>query len=70
MNSFPERILVIRIDGIGDLLCITPMLHSLRHLFPEACIDVLANLGPHGVLKNNPDIDSLLIDYRTRMSGS
>lgn len=46
------------------------MLHSLRRLFPEARIDVLANLGPHAVLEGNPDIDSVLIDYRTKMSGS
>lgn len=46
------------------------MLHSLRRLFPEAHIHVLANYGPHTVLEGNPDIDSVLIDYRTKMSGS
>lgn len=65
-----KKILVIRIDGIGDLLCITPMLHSLRDLFPQARIDMLANLGPHIVLKDNPDIDRLLVDYRTKVAGS
>lgn len=70
MKSTPASILVIRIDGIGDLLCITPMLQSLRQLFPEAHIDVLANLGPHTVLKGNQDIDELLIDYRTKVAGS
>lgn len=70
MKQFPKRILVIRIDGIGDLLCVTPMLHSLRQTFPEAHIDVLANLGPHIVLNGNTDIDSLLIDYRTKAAGS
>lgn len=65
-----KKILVIRIDGIGDLLCVTPMLHSLRSLFPQASIDMLANLGPHTVLNGNPDIDRLLIDYRTKVAGS
>lgn len=65
-----KKILVIRIDGIGDLLCITPMLHTLRQVFPQATIDVLANLGPDSVLEGNPDFDRLLIDYRTKVLGS
>lgn len=65
-----KKILVIRIDGIGDLLCITPMLNTLRQEFPQASVDVLANLGPHAVLEGNPDLDRLLIDYRTKVAGS
>lgn len=65
-----KKILVIRIDGVGDLLCVTPMLHGLRALFPQSKIDMLANLGPHTVLNDNPDIDRLLIDYRSKIAGS
>lgn len=64
------RFLVIRIDGIGDLLCITPMLHTLRTTFPGAQIDVLVNRGPHVILEGNEDIDNIYIDYRTRLAGS
>ena len=66
----PKRILIIRIDGIGDLLCVTPTLKAVREQFPEARIDFLANLGPHIVLDGNPDIDRLLIDYRSKVNGS
>lgn len=66
----PKRILIIRIDGIGDLLCVTPTLKAVRQQFPEVSIDFLANLGPHIVLDGNPDIDRLLIDYRSKVSGS
>lgn len=66
----PKRILIIRIDGIGDLLCVTPTLKAVRERFPEASIDFLANLGPHIVLDDNPDIDRLLIDYRSKVNGS
>lgn len=65
-----KRILIIRIDGIGDLLCVTPTLKAVRQQFPEARIDFLANLGPHIVLDGNPDIDRLLIDYRSKVNGS
>ncbi len=65
-----KRILIIRIDGIGDLLCVTPTLKAVRQTYPEARIDFLANLGPHIVLDGNPDIDQPLIDYRSKVSGS
>lgn len=50
------RILVIRIDFLGDMVCTTPFLHSLRVKWPEAEIHVLANKYNAPVLDNNPDI--------------
>ena len=70
MEKLIRRILIIRIDGIGDLLCVTPTLKAVRQQYPEASIDFLANLGPHIVLDGNPDIDRLLIDYRSKVNGS
>lgn len=52
-----DRILVIRRDNIGDLLCTTPMLHALRRRYPSAHIAVLANSYNAPVLANNPDVD-------------
>lgn len=70
MSNQPKRILFIRIDGIGDLLCVTPALKSVRKRFPSAQLDFIANLGPHLVLKDNPDLDRLIIDYRSKVKGS
>lgn len=53
----PKRILVIRRDNIGDLLCTTPMISALRGHFPAAEISILANSYNAPVLKDNPDID-------------
>ncbi|MBM3273219.1 glycosyltransferase family 9 protein, partial [Candidatus Kaiserbacteria bacterium] len=39
----PRRILVIRRDNIGDLICTTPLLAALRKQWPHAWIGVLAN---------------------------
>lgn len=70
MTLTAKRILVIRIDGIGDLICTTPLLESLRALFPSAKIHCLANLGPHEVLRYSALVDRLYIDYRTKVPGS
>jgi len=55
----PRRILVIRRDNIGDLLCTTPLLHALRVRFPGAWLGVLANSYNAPVLARNPDLDSV-----------
>ena len=55
-----RRILVIRRDNIGDLICTTPLLHGLRRRFPDALIDVLANSYNAPILAGNPDIDAVI----------
>jgi ADP-heptose:LPS heptosyltransferase len=53
------KILVIRRDNIGDLVCTTPLLRALRLRFPEAWIGALTNSYNAPVLQNNPDLDEL-----------
>lgn len=54
-----RRILVIRIDFLGDMICTTPLLQSLRSRWPQAEIHVLANKYNAHVLDNNNDIDEI-----------
>lgn len=56
LSGFP-KILVIRRDNIGDLVCTTPIFRALRERYPEACIAALVNSYTWPVLENNPDID-------------
>lgn len=56
MNK-PRRILVIRRDNIGDLICTTPLLAALRRQWPAAWIGVLANRYNAPILAENSDID-------------
>lgn len=51
------RILVLRRDNIGDLVCTTPVFRALREHYPEAYIVALVNSYTRPVLENNPDID-------------
>ncbi len=62
------RILVIRRDNIGDLVCTTPLIAALRKKFPHAWIGVLANSYNAPILDGNPDIDEVFA-YRKAKSG-
>lgn len=53
------RILVIRRDNIGDLVCTTPLIHALRQHYPTATITALVNSYNAPVLANNPDVDAV-----------
>lgn len=58
-----KKILVIRRDNIGDLVCTTPMLTMLRKQYPDAWIGVLANSYNVAVLQGNPDVNAVF-SYR------
>lgn len=53
------RILVIRIDFFGDLLCTTPLLAALRQAHPDCHLAVLANKYNRDAIANNPDVDEI-----------
>lgn len=53
------RLLIIRRDNIGDLVCTTPLLRALRRQLPDAQIEVLATRYNAAVLHGNPDINAL-----------
>lgn len=56
-----KKILFIRRDNIGDLVCTTPAIHALRKKFPQARIDALVNSYNADALANNPDVDRVYI---------
>ena len=56
-----DKILVIRVDGIGDLLNTTPAIALLRENYASAEITVLARPLNAPVLLGNPDVDRVLI---------
>jgi len=60
------KILVIRRDNIGDLICTTPLIHALRTHFPNARIDALVNSYNHAALAGNPDLDEVHYYYKAK----
>lgn len=62
-NLLPDihKILIIRADGIGDLLNSTPAITLLRKDYPSAEITVLVRPLNAPILVGNPDVDNILI---------
>lgn len=69
--SLPERpkILLVRRDNIGDLVCTTPAIAALRRHYPEAEIAALVNSYNAEVLKGNPNIDHLFVYQKLKHAG-
>ena len=55
-----RRILVVRKDNIGDVLCTTPALRALRRAFPSAHLALLVVEHCRDVVARNPDVDEVL----------
>ena len=55
------KILIIRTDGIGDLLNSTPAIALLRQNYPSAEITVLARPLNASILIGNPDVDRVIV---------
>jgi len=53
------RILVIRRDNIGDLVCTTPLIAALRERYPGGYIAALVNSYNRDVLEGNPSLDEV-----------
>jgi heptosyltransferase-3 len=55
----PERVLVITLRRLGDVLLTTPLIRSIRRGFPRARLDVLVFRGSERILAGNPDVDGV-----------
>lgn len=64
----PKKILIIRRDNIGDLVCTTPAIRELRKHYPTSEMAVLANSYNASVLRGNPDVDKLFVYEKLKHS--
>lgn len=56
-----KRILLIRRDGIGDMLNTTPAIASLRLSYPDSRIIIACSPSQAELLEGNPDVDETVI---------
>jgi ADP-heptose:LPS heptosyltransferase len=56
-----RRILVVRNDNIGDVLCSTPAIRSLRRAFPGAYMAALVVRYSQDAITGNPDLDQVFV---------
>jgi heptosyltransferase-3 len=65
-----ERIVVVRTDRIGDVVLSTPVLEAIKSRFPESHLSMLVSAYAAEVVKNNPNLDDVIIDdYGERHKG-
>ncbi|MCM2306524.1 MAG: glycosyltransferase family 9 protein [Sulfuritalea sp.] len=64
------KILIVRRDNIGDLVCTTPLIAALRRQFPQAWIGALVNSYNAPVLAGNPDLDQVFVYTKAKHRGA
>ncbi len=57
----PERILLIRLDHIGDVVAATSVLEPLRKAFPRAVIDFMVPSWSKDIIKEDPFINEHIV---------
>ena len=53
------KILIIRRDNIGDLICTTPLFEAIRRQYPQAYIAALVNSYNAPAIHGNPHLDAI-----------
>ena len=54
-----KKILLVRNDNIGDLICTTPAIEALRKKYPNNQIDIVVNSYNYDAIYNNPFVDKI-----------
>ncbi|WP_033915712.1 glycosyltransferase family 9 protein [Campylobacter sputorum] len=60
------KILLVRNDNIGDLVCTTPAIEALRKKYKDARIDIVVNSLNSFVVENNPFLDKIYLYAKTK----
>ena len=56
----PKRILVVKLDHLGDVLLATPVFSNLRQAYPDAELHALTGRWSRVVLERHPDVNKVL----------
>ena len=59
-----RKLLILRDDGIGDIIISTPMFRKIKEAYPELKLSVFASLRNVDIIRHNPFIDKIFIVYR------
>lgn len=61
LSQPPRKIILVRRDNIGDLVCTTPALYALRQAFPAAELALLVNTYNASLLAGHPDLNRIYV---------
>ncbi|MCY3739420.1 MAG: lipopolysaccharide heptosyltransferase II [Candidatus Poribacteria bacterium] len=56
----PKRILVVKLDHLGDVLLATPVFSNLSQAYPDAELHALVGVWSRVVLEKHPDVNKVL----------
>ena len=65
-----KKILIIRLDRIGDLILSTPAIRAIRSTFSKAEIHLLVKEYTKELVVNNPNIDKLVIYEKDKLKNN
>ncbi len=54
-----KKILLVRNDNVGDLICTTPAIEALRKRYPNNQIDIVVNSYNYDAIHKNPFVDTV-----------
>jgi len=57
----PKRILVMRLDRLGDVILSTPVLEALRQRYPHAFIAMMVRAANQDILHGNPYLNEVIV---------
>ena len=60
-NAHPERILLARLDRLGDVVLSTPVIRHMRKLYPGAFIAFMVRPENRDIVENNPDLNEIIL---------
>jgi lipopolysaccharide heptosyltransferase II len=60
-----ESILFIRVDRLGDMVLSTPAFQAIKAALPQARLTVMASPANAPILKNNQDVDEVIVYDRS-----
>ncbi len=64
MSSEPHRILLVRLGGIGDVVCTLPAVEAVRAGFPQAFIGYAVEERAYDLVQGHPAIDTVHLFHR------
>lgn len=63
-----KKILIVRVDRIGDVVLSTPAFRAVRESFPESEIHLLVREYTEDLVLNNASIDKMLVHHRDALA--
>ena len=62
-----KKVLILKYDRIGDMIVTTPIFRELKNAYPNCSISVLASEENKDVIKYNPYIDNIYVNYKNSL---